>query len=77
MSYNSAFGKAGETLLCALRRQLFGPDKIWPAMDWKTCTLICGGFENFHNALTASELGQVSLSDYRQRLQYQEQHVGT
>ena len=42
LSSHRAHSRALESLMCTLRRRLYGAD-IWPLMDWGTCRLSCGG----------------------------------
>eukprot|EP00884_Botryococcus_braunii_P022910 jgi/Botrbrau1/9302/Bobra.0111s0026.1 len=41
LSWNKETGRAGEALVCALRRRLLGLHHWRPFMDWAACTLNC------------------------------------
>eukprot|EP00884_Botryococcus_braunii_P014176 jgi/Botrbrau1/2275/Bobra.101_2s0098.1 len=40
-SWQKPFGRAGEAVICSLRRKLAGWDVLKPTMDWDTCKLQC------------------------------------
>ena len=67
-SYHAELGRATDALMCALRHRLFGPQKIWPAMDWETCTLSCGTFEELAVWKVFSNPPQLSVSSFGQKM---------
>ena len=68
LSWNMQHGRALDAMLCALRKQMYGPENIWPTMDWETCTLHCGHFKDLDTDQLLSDPPQLSVSNYEQRL---------
>ena len=55
LSWHRVHGRALESLMCSLRRRLYGAD-IWPVMDWEKCRLTCRGSSDVdQTALEANE----------------------
>lgn len=44
------YGRAGEALVCSLRRKLLGRANLVPHMDWATCTLHCDAADALQTA---------------------------
>jgi hypothetical protein len=40
-TWKEPYGRAGDGVLCSLRRKLAGWDVLKPSIDWETCTLLC------------------------------------
>ena len=64
LSYNADHGRAEETLFCALRQRLYGRQNIWPVMDWDSCLLTCGSFDQVDLARVLAEPQTLSVSSY-------------
>ena len=74
VSYHAEFGRATETLMCALRHRTYGPDSIWPIMDWETCTLSCGLSEDLDHEQIDAQPMRMSMSSYGHRMHWLNAH---
>ena len=68
VSYNEEYGRAGESLICGMRRHVYGFNNVWPAMDWDRCQLHCGSHQYYVAQMKTTEL---SLSNLGQHMHFQ------
>ena len=79
LSWHSKHGRALETLVCSLKRRLFGPTNVYPIIDWEKCVLSCGGIETVtvDFSLRVEEVDALKVDDVDLKMQYLEQNNQT
>ena len=76
LSWHSGHGKALETLVCSLKRRLYGSDNVYPTMDWEKCSLSCGGIETvaIDRIAQVEEVDALNVDEVDHKMQYLRQN---